>query len=355
MGDPNIRILLYGKVGASTSLYFDGLKAEYANNISMFEPINLEHDLPVLLEADVVIVIREFLHMIRRGTLGALVAANIPVVWFADDDLMTLGREIPAFADYTQVSVQRFLRRCAAVIVTSSPLAETLGRLHPHVVVWPCVFSEALAIGPNNFGVGALRIGVIGGGFRKASLQADVLPATRAIAAKSPIEIYTSDDYSEITDLIQIPFEPIFDRFIKRWQTLNLHAVAHPYGDSRNIANKSQGSVLVSCYLGAVPVVGDEPAYAGLGEAQGVLRVKRGAESWQRAFQRLQDADEAEALFGNLNNWCRTNFAPVGALPAYATIQRLAAPRESQRFERRWRDVLTWRKHAASWWRRWWL
>ena len=131
-----------------------------------------------------------------------------------------------------------------------------------------------------------------------------------------------------------VPFEADFSAFLARWRALELDAVVHPYGATANIGNKSAASLLVASYLGAVPVVGDEPAYAGLGEAEGVLKVAPRPEAWAAALERLSDATTSAQLRARLRDWCRASFGPQPTLRALDHLASLPAPR------RRWRQWL---------------
>ena len=137
--------------------------------------------------------------------------------------------------------------------------------------------------------------------------------------------------------VVTVAFEPSFLRFVQVWRDLRLRALVHPYGQTRNIANKSMASVLVASYLGAVPVLGDEPAYAGLSEAEGVLIAAPPPVSWRLALERLADADEAAGLYARLRSWCRRSFHSDQARPAFARIAELAAPGGEAAEAARWR------------------
>ena len=332
-------ILVYGKLEASVSLYFDGLPADLRARLRFRRPVDLEQDLPWLMAASLVIVVREFAHMISRGTLVALQAAGVPVVWFTDDDLIALGREEAAFADCTERRVRRFLRHCEAVIVTSEPLTAVMAQWHRRVVLWPCVYNASLDGIARTARSDAMCVGAFGGGFRREAFRTQVLPALAQWSRAEPVQVFAAAGLAGEGDVgvVTVAFEPSFLRFVQVWRDLRLRALVHPYGQTRNIANKSMASVLVASYLGAVPVLGDEPAYAGLSEAEGVLIAAPHPASWRLALERLADADEAAGLYARLRSWCRRSFHSDQARPAFARIAELAAPGGAAAEAARWR------------------
>src|ERR1700752_700650 len=94
-----------------------------------------------------------------------------------------------------------------------------------------------------------------------------------------------------------------FRSFVFNWRALELHALVHPYGVTGNISNKSMASILAAAYLGAVPIVGEEPAYAALSEDNGALKSGPDSSAWPACLERISKREEAEALFGRLDAW----------------------------------------------------
>jgi hypothetical protein len=320
-------IVVYGKQEASVSLYFDGLPTDLRRQMLFLAPDRPEREKEALLDASLVMVVREFGRLVVSGTAAMLRNARVPLIWFTDDDLVALGREEAAFRFYTPARVRRFAAACAALVATSPALARALAPLHRTVLLWPCVLDESLApsmpVSPSD----ALRVGVFGGGFRAASLEAHVLPAMAALRRWRPVTVFAAHGLLAGTpraDVVALPFETDFRSFIARWQTLRLHAVVHPYGRTGNIANKSCASILAAWYLGAVPIVGEEPAYAALGEAEGVLKAAPNPAAWQSALERAADPGEAATLFGRLTAWCRSACDPEGARAPFAALLQAA-------------------------------
>jgi hypothetical protein len=116
-----------------------------------------------------------------------------------------------------------------------------------------------------------------------------------------------------------------FDRFVSAWRKARPHILVHPPGATRNIAYKGPGVLLVALYLGAAPIVADEPAFEGIGAANGVLRVGN-LDAWRSALAELAEPTTRSTYLSRLVEHARRRWAPR---QAQATIERLlthAAP-----------------------------
>jgi hypothetical protein len=356
---------VYGAHAASVSLYFDGLPADLTACMTFRRPRLLADDVHALASADLVVVVREFEHMVSSGALDLLNRISVPFVWFTDDNLVALGREVRPFRYYTPASVSAFLAHAKAVVVTSMPLAEAMTGLHHEIVTWPCVFDARLAWPGSRDRGDAFRVGAFGGSFRSVGFCTHVLPALADFRATQPCEMFAVAGLAQhagAADVVSIPLEQHFPTFVAAWQKLGLRAVVHPYGATRNIASKSRGSVLAAAYLGAVPIVGEEPAYDELDEDCGVLKAGADHREWLACLRRLSDPREAERLFGRLDAWCRSRFdpenarAPFAALAAHALAGGEAAREARRQTAARWplpRRTSSWTREAARRFKNW--
>src|SRR6185436_3868845 len=82
--------------------------------------------------------------------------------------------------------------------------------------------------------------------------------------------------------------------------------------------------LIVARYLGAVPVVGDEPAYRGLSEDAGVVVVSGGALAWEAALTGLRHPDRRAALRARLAAFCAERFTAERLQPAFERLCALA-------------------------------
>lgn len=313
-------IVFHGHHDASLSLYLDGL----GDAVEIHPPGTPARDMERLSRAGLVVHVRGFERAIRSGLDAELACRGIPRAWFTDDDLTALRGEQPGFGFYTEGRLRRFAAGMAALIGTTPALCARLGAFHDRVLRWPCVLDEALLPAPAPRRAGPPRLAIFGGGFRAAGLRDAVLPALDALPGHA---LLVAAGLSHTAPQGQrIPFEPDYRAFVARWHALAPDIVLHPPGRSANMPMKGPGAVLAALHLGAVPVVADEPAFAGLGPAQGVERVPPAPDAWRAALLRLADPALREAYRTRLLDHARLAFAPTNAAAALDALRALAAP-----------------------------
>ena len=316
------QILIYGRIGASTGLCFDALTTAFPGTLRYLEPGDIFSDLPWLAAAGLVVIVRGFEFAQANGALDLLAELGTPVVWFTDDDFMALGSETAALGSYDERTVQTFCHRLAAVVTTSGALKTRIASLHPNVLTLPPTVDDALLRRQPPEHDDNLAA-VIGGPFRAASLTQHIVPAAQRAGLK--LCVSSAIGVRPPGSRVQ-PFSRDFRQFVASWQRMGPGLLLHPYGDTANIGNKSVGTILCAAYLGAVPLVGDEPAYAQLGEADGVLKATRDPEDWHRQLLRLQDHAFREALRDRVQAWARDACAVENALATFSQLLELARP-----------------------------
>ncbi len=322
-------IVVYGWAQASVSLYFDGLPEDLRRRLLFLSPGSRRRDLAVLATAALVVIVRDFERCARGGVLTALGALGVPFAWFVDDDLTALAREAPGMAYYTHARVAAFARRACAIIVTSPSLGRSLGGLGTPVILWPCVFDASLAAPPSPED-GVFRIGAFGGEFRRSAFGACVLPAIEALANVRPVVVFATESLAAASTrvpVISAPFDLDFYRFVGTWRGFGLNVVVHPHGETSNIGAKSPASLLVTRYLGAAAVVGDEPAFADVPVDSGVLKMGRDPQSWLNALHSLAAPGKSGQAFDRLDQWARRVFDPQNARSPFATLAARGASR----------------------------
>ncbi len=288
------RVLILGQIEVSTSLYFDAL--ESLSDLSVaFRPLtNLALDAPVLAAADLVVLVRELHRFWDEGVIAFLDAAGVPYVWFTDDNFLALRGEGEARAFYTLPRMQAALAKAAAVWTSTDALAAAHVWLAPKVDVWAPTLDPHLGQAPPAPG-GPLTVAIPGGDFRLAGVGGGVLDRLRGIADGPGLRLAVTPVGAEAlqlprTEIVALPPERSFRQFIRAWRRFAPDLLLHPAGATANAPFKSPTAAIVAGYLGAVPLVADEPAYQGWGEAQGVLRLGGDGEGLSAAAERVRDA-----------------------------------------------------------------
>ncbi len=332
-------ILVYGDLAASVSLYFDGLPPDLRSRLRFLKPGDLSSDLGWLASAGLVVVMRDFRQLQMSGVFDLLREIGVPYVWFTDDDLITLKAEEGRPDYFSPEALKTFLTGASAVLVTSDALAHRLAPLHPTLIRWPCIYDPSLRLTSPVAGHTRFKVGAIGGAFRRRSFEQHVLPALKDVGLVRPIEIIATSELARTrhdTPVTARPFEPEFRPFVFDWQKIGLDVLVHPYGETKNIANKSMASLLVSAYLGAVPIVGHETAFDEVTEAQGVLKAGRSPSEWKTQLEHLADPVLAQAMFGTFDAWCRDCFDPEKARAPFLQLEALALPCSYDEMAVRW-------------------
>ena len=99
----------------------------------------------------------------------------------------------------------------------------------------------------------------------------DVLDTALKLDYKAAFGTFTSvTDYNS-TKEIDTGDAYDFRQFVREWRRFAPDILLHPAGATSNAPYKTPTAAIVARYLGAVPVVSDEPAYQGWSEADGVL------------------------------------------------------------------------------------
>lgn len=338
-GDPaGPLILVYGRLGASTSLYFDGLPADIAAQLRFLEPGDLFSDLTWLAAASLVIITRGFEHTLATGVVDLLEEIGTPMLWFTDDDFVALAGEEPSLGYYRADAVRNFARRMSGIGVTSAGLAHAMSGFHTNILLFPCVLDTDLWRVRPRAPAEPLGGGVIGGAFRRRSFLNHVLPAARHIG----LGLVAGGDLARGRSQAQIlPFQFDFRRFVLDWQAIAPAILLHPYGDTANIASKGPGSLLAAAYLGAIPIVGDESAYAELGEDQGVLKATADPTSWREQMRRALDEQSRRELAARFERWIATSFDPEHARPVFTALAARACSGGEHAAEQRLMAALT--------------
>lgn len=336
---PGPMVLIYGPIMASVSLYFDGLPPDLAARVRFLRPGDPARDLNWLAAADVIVIAREFEELVEGGMIDVIRAMGTRCFWFTDDDFLAFGRQNYRERYYSEEHLGVFLSQIEGVVVSTPALGRVMAPFARRVITWPNVFDRSLAAEGTVRDEGVLRVGAVGGEFRRRSLEESVIPALAGLRSTPALELFVREELlagrPTPAGVTLLPFEPSLRQFVRRWQALGLHALVHPTGAAENMGTKSPGTILVAAYLGAVAIVTDEVAYSGIGEEHGILKVEDTPAGWAGAVRRAADPVEREVLVRRLRAWCEVAFRGEGArAPFEALTAGLAGATATERQRR---------------------
>ena len=336
---PTIGVL--GHMDASVSLCFDGIKERFGPSLRFIDlSAPYARQLQAAMTCDAIIFVRFLLDDSIQALIEACLLARIDLYYLADDNFIELAREDRSFARYKAENMRRALRRFKAVLATSSSLADyyTAENLHGDVRLFGPVLDRTalekyrrIPQGPRS---SLLRVGFIGGDFRRADLESNVYPALEAAARQGVIEVFARRSPKPETwtrprppvVFHDVPPVYLYDDFAERWRRAGIDILVHPKGASSNIAYKTDSVLLTSLYLGAIPLVTDETAFAGAGENEGVIKVNGASSEWAAAIERMKDASARAELLSRLEAYCRNHFDPAYNDRVFETILTSTKP-----------------------------
>ncbi len=315
---PRRTVAVVGSLTASVALDWigdPGSPLDFINHVDPEQSIYLTD--PALAKSDLVVFAREIMTPHQQRIIKRCRNLKIPHVYFADDNFPELAKTNRVWAEYNVSRLRNELRSFSGVILSSEKLREYFSRekLHPRLdVIGPIFLQSQLqkcsAAGPLGENEAAYRIATFGGLFRMQNLVHNILPVIRDLPGQ--VQLFTRDVNSSLgsrsVEHITIPETSSFFRFLKLWARKRPHVVVHPAGRSTNIDYKCESAILISLYLGAVPVVADEQAYRMFDVEDGVEKVSDTPEAWREALIRLQDPVYRAAMLARLRRTCETRF-----------------------------------------------
>jgi hypothetical protein len=312
-------VSVYGDCNASVSLYFVS-ESPQLRHLRFIEPAgNTWYENSQLATSDAVIFVREFLSERQSSALRFCRLAEIPHLYFCDDNFHALRGEDSAWDAYSLDRMRSELTTFRAVLVSSRELRNFFVEnvLHASVHVLSPVFDESLfekvrRVREAAHDDDALRISYFGGPFRNAALLRDVFPSLEILPETVRLQVRETRERYPLTPFSIEFAAPIlgFSHFLETWSRFRPAVVVHPSGATGNIRYKSDNAVLVACYLGAVPILADEPAYEGIRNADGIEKAGADPAQWHAALVKLLDPREREAAYERLLAFCRRHFSP---------------------------------------------
>ncbi|HEX3918109.1 MAG TPA: glycosyltransferase [Caulobacteraceae bacterium] len=325
---PRPHVLVFGQIEVSTSLYFDFLEASTDIAVAFRAPTRLAVDAPHLAAADLVVLVRTLHRFWDEGVIAFLKAAGVPWVYFTDDNFQALAAERDAPTFFTAARMRRALAGAAEAWASTPALAEALAPLHPAMRAWGPVLDPALAVQASRRGE-PLTVAIAGGDFRVGGLAGAPVRQLAAIAERQPLRVIATPAIVRAlsprlsgAEIVTQPIERSFRQFIRQWRRYGIDILLHPAGATANAAYKCPTAVLTAGYLGALPIVADEPAYQGWGEAEGVVRFGGDGEGLAAAARRVADAARRDEMRGRLAAALTARFGDEGRADRLHALMR---------------------------------
>jgi len=326
------RVLVLGQIEVSASLYFDFLEASPEVSAAFRPLTRLSLDASHLAGADLVILVRELHRFWDEGVIAFLEAVGIPFVYFTDDNFMALQAEGDAPSFYSPERMRRALAGAAEVWTSTESLAAAHRPLHPRVRVWGPVLDPVLRA-PSPPPADMLTVALAGGDFRLTGLEGAPIAQLEAISEARDLRLVVTQSAAKAlapalgrAEIVALPPERSFRQFIRRWRRFSPDLLLHPAGATSNAPFKCPTAVIVAGYLGAVPIVADEPAYDGWGETEGVIGLGGDGRGLAHAAASARDDRWRADMAGRLGAALAARFNGEGREAMLEAVIAAAAP-----------------------------
>jgi len=314
---PSLLVVSLQPRDATTTLFFQHVASQAPGDIRITRDRGSDAA-TALSEAAALVLVRglfEFEALVRSAR-----ALQIPIFYFADDNFMVL-REQPGPAArfvqrYSVTNVRQQLRRCAGVLLASSPLVDYFAgnAMHARLILYPPVAGSPVTTAPRPASP-RLHVAFYGGSHLHEFFLRTVVPAVRHVARDRPVTLIAVGMTTPIpaSDGLQVIQEPYDESYARGIETLARHGVdilVHPVAPGvDNNAYKNPHALISANALGAIPVVSARAPYDGL-QAEGVaLFCDDSEESWRHALLAAADQQTAAALRARLAAFCAGRFS----------------------------------------------
>jgi len=204
--------------------------------------------------------------------------------------------------------------------------------LHPRVRVWGPVLDPVLRA-PSPPAADMLTVALAGGDFRLAGLEGAPIAQLKAISETQDLRLVVTQGAAkalapalERAEIVALPPERSFRQFVRRWRRFAPDVLLHPAGATSNAPFKCPTAVIVAGYLGAVPVVAEEPAYDGWGGAEGVIGLGGDAGGLAHAAASAHDGGWRGDMAGRLATALAARFNGDGRESVLEAVIAAAAP-----------------------------
>lgn len=309
---------------ASISLPLDGLSDKTKRQISFVVP---EHPSLVdraIAQASVVLISRELQTPPIKYAVNACINARKPFYYYTDDNFWLLADELTQYACFGTPEADGYLRAATGIVVSTDALARFVlsNGIHDNVLKLGPVLDRSLLQGHASASAddGIVTLAFVGSIQRNDVFAAAVEPAIARLwreGVRLRVVVRAGSDMQTLSfhgiPTVQQPLAKSFAEYIATWRRFRPDVLVHPHVESKNAPYKTSSVILSACLLGAVPVVGAEPAFAGLSERDGVHVVAdKTADTWASALSALREAKARARSYRSLLAYCESVFRPNG-------------------------------------------
>lgn len=316
------KIAFYSSGPTNYHLCFESINATENYRVQLVFPgQDTLQDLYFLMGYDAVIVNRNLQSFVSIITV--LKKLHIPCYYYIDDNFIALKNEYEEFAWYSKKNVTKILSNFDAVLTSTETLRTFFLQEKIHAKVWcyPPILNKALLppVADNHLPVAnkthRINVAVIGGAFRGESFFEYVVPALNKLKNSGEdinltVRKYLlGDDPGEcLFSVDEIDILSDYNQYIHQLRHKKIDIIIHPYGKTTNSIYKTNSVLLNALYLNANIIVFGEPAFDGLGEAEGIMNIDQDIDCIFDAIKYLSIPANATRLKSNLSNYCHSAF-----------------------------------------------
>ena len=286
----------------------------------MFNPTILQ-DLYFLMSYDAVIVDRNLQYAAQ--IIPLLKQLQISCYYYIDDNFLVLKNEYPEFSWYSMENVTNTLKSVDAVLTSTEALRAFFLRekIHSKIFCYPPILNNALlpSVSDEYFPVvneiKRINIAVIGEVFCRESFCEYVVPAlNKLMECGEQIHLTVSKNllqdiaFNGTFSVDEVDVLADHNQYIHQLKHKKIDIIIQTYGKSSNAIYKTPSVLLNALYLNANIIVFGDPAFEGLGEAEGVMSINQGIDSIVDAIKYLSIPAHATPLKIKLSAYCHTAF-----------------------------------------------
>lgn len=324
MGPTDRLVVIAQSYDASTALLFDGLSDKTKRHVSFVQPRDPQTVEQAIAQASVVLIAREIVADPIKYAAATCIRMGKPYYYYADDNFWVLKDEMPQYSSFGAEDIKTYIRSSMGIVVSSDNLAEFVlsNGIHDTVLKVTPVLDRSL-LQRRDFATaeeGMITIAFVGSEVRYGAFARTIAPAIARLATDGTrfrVIVRQGNDLRTLSfhgiPTVQMPVAYTFAEYIVNWRRYRPDILVHPHADSKNTKYKTSSIMLSAYLLGAVPVVGSEPAFAGLTARDGVhLVAEESVEAWASALSALRPPKSRARLYRALGAHCERVFGPKG-------------------------------------------